>query len=302
MDFGIDKFSTLAGAIIIVGWSSEYHPGEAPTIVIGDAPVQTITHPMNRDDVALHYGEGSNLWGFRCYAAPEAAFSADQVSLRFPSGAEIHEIGKLRPARPDNSHELWNEFRDEVNATGGRILEVGSHPRQTNNFRTQFNDKVVYVGSDLRPGTNVDIAGDAHHLSDFVDEKFDYIFSFSTFEHFMMPWKVSLEMNKILRVGGKVFSHSHQSWPVHDEPWDYFRFSHESWKGLFSVHSGFKVMDARRGSPLSLTPVHHQGGPFDTLEHGLCFGNSVCVAQKIGEPLVTWDAPMSAVEEIKYEY
>ena len=72
----------------------------------------------------------------------------------------------------------------------------------------------------------MDVMGDAHKLSDYFDkDSFDVIFSMSVFEHLAMPWKVALELNKVLKPGGMMLHTTHQTWPLHEEPWDYWRYS-----------------------------------------------------------------------------
>ena len=83
-----------------------------------------------------------------------------------------------------------------------------------------------------------------------------------------MPWKVALEINKILRVGGKVYTHSHQAWPLHDIPFDYFRFSDQAWHGLFNAHTGFCIIDAKMAALITQARQYNTGPPFDHLEYG----------------------------------
>jgi hypothetical protein len=44
-----------------------------------------------------------------------------------------------------------------------------------------------YIRVDVTPGANVDIVGDAHHLSRAVHETFDHAFSIAVFEHLLTP-------------------------------------------------------------------------------------------------------------------
>lgn len=301
MRFTLERFSTLEGVAIVVGWCDGYRPGDQIEFLIdGVTPMLTTAVPVARPDVAAVFGDDAMEWGFRCYGIMDERVAAGRLSLRFPSGGILYGLSQQPPSWPDASHGLWFEFCAEVNATGGRVLEIGAHPRTSSSFRSQFGDNVEYIGTDIRPGENVDIACDAHHLSDYVAEPVDYIFSHSTFEHLLMPWKAVLEMNKILKTGGKAFTHSHQSWPLHEVPFDYLRFSRESWAGLFSPHAGFRVLEARQGVPLS-TSAHHTSGGLENMDAGLCYGNSVCIAQKTGPAMVSWDVPMSIVQDIRYD-
>lgn len=75
----------------------------------------------------------------------------------------------------------------------------------------------------------MDIVGDAHELSLlFPNEHFDVGMSKAVFEHLAMPWKVVLEVNKILRPNGLLFINTLHTFPLHEKPWDFWRFSEEA--------------------------------------------------------------------------
>ncbi len=143
-----------------------------------------------------------------------------------------------------------------------------------------------------------------HELSRCLDRRFDFIFSISTFEHLLMPWKVALEMNKALNDGGKALIISHGSWPLHEESWDFFRFSKESRYGIFNVYSGFHVVDAQYQYPASIVPFHRggDGSNFEILSHGPTYLLSGCVVEKIGPPQVAWGAEVSAVYAVHHSH
>jgi SAM-dependent methyltransferase len=302
--FHIDRFSVIGGAVIISGWSEDYEPGAKPIVLFRGEPLETLCSPIPRPDVAAVHGAGGELRGFQlCAMAPTEVLNGDDIGLVLPSGRVFASLAQATPPGDDNPHGLFADFVARVNATGGRLLEIGARARSGNESRSNFGPNVDYVGADLVGGDNVDVTADAHCISSAVAPGFDYIFSISTFEHLLMPWKVVLEFNKILKPGGIVFTHSHQAWPCHDEPWDYFRFSRESWAGLFNIHSGFQIMDARRGDPVSIVSRYNPGGPAYTgLERSAGYGMSVCLAQKIGDPLVQWEADVGLVTTVKYEH
>ncbi|MBQ7666054.1 MAG: class I SAM-dependent methyltransferase [Synergistaceae bacterium] len=100
-----------------------------------------------------------------------------------------------------------------------------------------------YTGFDYYPGENVDVVGDAHNLSSyFGDKRFDLIFSSAVFEHFAMPWKVSLEIIKLLKVGGYVFVETHYSYSSHERPWHFFQYSENALNILFPEVFGIKCV------------------------------------------------------------
>lgn len=136
------------------------------------------------------------------------------------------------------SHDNWIEFLSEkFNKKGMRVLEVGSRIVTGACNRSKF-DKAEYVGFDYYSGPNVDVVGDAHKLSEYFNEKFDLIFCASVFEHLAMPWKVSIEMIKLLKLGGYVFIETHYCYASHERPWHFFQFSENALDVLFPEKMG----------------------------------------------------------------
>jgi hypothetical protein len=167
--------------------------------------------------------------------------------------------------------------------------------------RERFQPPLEYVGFDISPGPNVDIVGDAHHLSRFVTTKFQAALSFSTFEHLLMPWKVVLELNKVLDEGALVFTHTHQTWPLHDAPWDFWRLSQDAWHGLYNRHTGFEIVKAMHAEPAFLSPARVPPY-FQGLDRAPCYLGSQCIARKIASPEVAWEAEMDGIYDLAYNH
>jgi SAM-dependent methyltransferase len=127
-----------------------------------------------------------------------------------------------------------------------RVLELGTK-RSTASQSTRRDDWLPnaceYLGTDIEAGIDVDFVSDVHCLSEVTGtEQFDIIISCSTFEHFKYPHRAAHELMKVLRVGGVLFLQTHQSFPLHAHPYDYFRFSREALAGLFGTKMGFRVI------------------------------------------------------------
>jgi SAM-dependent methyltransferase len=132
-----------------------------------------------------------------------------------------------------------------ANSKRTKILEIGSRARSgVNNRDTYIKKEVDFVGVDVLDGECVDIVCDAHELSSKVNNNyFDCVYSLNVFEHILMPWKVVLEINKVLKTDGIVMIFTHHAFPLHDLPWDYWRFSDNAWHGLFNKQTGFEVIE-----------------------------------------------------------
>lgn len=179
-------------------------------------------------------------------------------------------------------------------------MEIGSRARSGNSYREWFPAGIDYVGLDVSSGRNVDVVGDAHEMP--ISRRFDHMFSVSVFEHLLMPWKVALEMNRCMNDGGTALIVSHASFPLHDEPWDFWRFSKEAWRGIFNAHTGFDVMEAHYRYPASIVPRYVSDNGFEGLYSAPGFLTSGCLVKKIGEPKVQWGAKVSDVFDVQYTH
>lgn len=137
------------------------------------------------------------------------------------------------------------------------VLELGVK-RLYADVKTKHDDWIPnageFLGSDIQEGIDVDIVADIHALSKTVgEERFDVIISCSSFEHFKYPHLAAHEIMKALRIGGLLFIQTHQTYPVHGAPYDYFRFSREALAGLFGTQMGFNVIDTVYEFPAAIT-------------------------------------------------
>lgn len=149
----------------------------------------------------------------------------------------------------------YDKFRRMVNEGNLRVLEIGSRVVSpgSSSHRRLFPDASSYVGFDYYPDDNTDVVGDAHKLSRYFEpESFDAVFSLVVFEHLAMPWVVAAEINKVLKKGGITYHIAPQSWPVHEEPWDYWRYTDHAFRVLFSPPMGFEVIEAKMSNPVRM--------------------------------------------------
>jgi hypothetical protein len=296
----LDRFSILNRAVVFEGWANEadieiYYDHNRLNLSLAS---------VKRPDLVPVFGKDAECWGFAaCATLPTNEIDRTKFKLRLSQGIPSANIDIFGPHPDKVFTQMVDAFRAEVSKKPDpSLLEIGSRARSGNVHRVWFPEKLDYVGMDIHPGPNVDIIGDAHHLSRCVNRRFDFMFSISTFEHLLMPWKVALEMNKTLNDGGKALIISHGSWPLHEEPWDFFRFSKESWRGIFNVHTGFRVVDAQYQYPASIVPFWINDSNFETMSKGRTFLLSGCFVEKIGPPQVAWEAEASAVYDLNYSH
>ena len=64
-------------------------------------------------------------------------------------------------------------------------------------------------------------------------EKFECFIAHAVFEHLERPWIAAREIARILKPGGLFWISTHQTFPLHDYPGDFFRFSRDALRVIF---------------------------------------------------------------------
>ena len=93
-----------------------------------------------------------------------------------------------------------------------------------------------FVGADMRRGPGVDMILNLHHI-DLPDESAGTVLSLDTFEHVEYPRKAVEEVHRILQPDGIFIVTSVMNCPIHDYPYDYWRFTPEGFRSLLKVFS-----------------------------------------------------------------
>lgn len=216
-------------------------------------------------------------------------------------GVVLGESVITKAAKNDPYFLCWDHFVDRLEQfKEGTVLEIGSRARSAMTRLEMIPKQLKYVGLDILPGPNVDVVGDAHELEKlFGRDRFVAAFSLSVFEHLAMPWKVALELNRVLAPGGIVFTSTHQTWPVHEEPWDFWRFSRYSWQTLFNPATGFEVLEAASGEPARIHP-RRTTPAMRTMHQANAYLGSASIVRKVSETTLSWPVPLSVAARDMY--
>lgn len=145
-----------------------------------------------------------------------------------------------------------------------RVIEIGTcgwegrPPVHHKADTLAANGQATWLGVDILPGEGVDLVADAHELgTHFSSGHFDAFVAEATFEHFRRPWVVVAELAKVVRPGGFGWLETHQSFPLHGFPSDYFRFSAEALGELFAPDAGWEMVAVEYKSPARIVPIHN---------------------------------------------
>jgi SAM-dependent methyltransferase len=133
----------------------------------------------------------------------------------------------LRQAVQERAHYAHGWFLD---------LGCGKQP-----YRDLFKHVERYIGLDIPPNGQVDIYGDSMMLP-FRDEIFDTVLCNQVLEHVPEPAKLMAEAARTLRPGGVLILTTPQTWGLHLEPHDFYRYTKYGLRYL-AEKSGLQVVE-----------------------------------------------------------
>ncbi len=97
-------------------------------------------------------------------------------------------------------------------------------------LRPFFPEK-KYVGADMREGPGVDIIINLHKIN-LPSESVGTVLILDTLEHVEFVRKAIEETHRILKPNGILIISSVMNFPIHDYPYDYWRFTPEAFRSL----------------------------------------------------------------------
>lgn len=131
---------------------------------------------------------------------------------------------------------------------GGKLLDIGCGEKWKQDLIGHTVDQ--YLGLD-HPGTahdssSVDRFGTAYDIPA-EDGEFDSVICTSVLEHLEEPAQALRECRRILKTGGHALFTMPQSWHIHEEPRDFYRYTRYGLEYLFE-QSGLSIVELQ---PLS---------------------------------------------------
>lgn len=135
----------------------------------------------------------------------------------------------MRPAVAAFAHDIAEQFDH-----GDPVVEIGARAAEgqaaTADLRGLFPGH-EFIGCDIRDGPGVDRIEDVHALG-FADGAVATILCLETLEHVSDPIRAVEEMHRVLAPGGVLAISSLMFFPIHEHPWDFWRFTPEGFARL----------------------------------------------------------------------
>lgn len=159
---------------------------------------------------------------------------------------------------------LTASLRETAPLVRGRFLDVGCGDRRFEPLFLPFVEsytglehEAVFASTDAsKRSTKPDVLYDGKRIP-FESASFDSILCAEVLEHTPDPGVLVAEMARVLRPGGKIIVTAPFAFRLHEEPYDYFRYTPHGLASLFE-RAGLKMLEKRAF-----------GGVFSVLGHTL---------------------------------
>ncbi len=162
------------------------------------------------------------------------------------------EFSKKHPNRRANNwliYEVNDKFLEKYkDYYRGKLVDLGCGEAIYKDFFLQFCDK--YIGVDWGNSyhnTKADIISDLNKRIKLPKNYADTVVSMSVMEHLYNPEQFLKEAYRILKPEGHFILQVPWQWWIHEQPYDYYRYTPFSLKLLFE-NAGFRILEI---SPVS---------------------------------------------------
>jgi len=146
------------------------------------------------------------------------------------------KIDAFLPSEHYFGNRIVEQFVKKKSTDGEEeMLDVGCG---TSPFR-EFFSNMDYTGVDKFEEREDIIQADAHELP-FEENSFDLVLCTEVIEHTEKPRKVLSEINRVLKDGGELILTTPQTWCLHYEPNDYYRYTKYGLEHLLE-DQGFEI-------------------------------------------------------------
>lgn len=116
---------------------------------------------------------------------------------------------------------LFSTIKEHADYARGWVLDLGCGAQP---YRKLFQHVDRYISIDLSPGSEINVRGTALALP-FLDSAFHTVLCSEVLEHVPEPSKLLTEVERVLKPGGFLMLTTPQTWGLHFEPLDFYRYT-----------------------------------------------------------------------------
>lgn len=176
--------------------------------------------------------------------------------IELPNGYDPPDYKSVNHSRYLTYRWLIADLEEQLATLEGRIIDVGCGVQPHRRFlgpKVTEHVGVDRVGAFAQP----DLEGDALNLP-VPDASFDAALSTQVLEHVPDPALALKEIARVLRPGGTLVLTCPGTWPHHEEPYDFYRYTRFGLEHLLT-QAGFRVVELKA-----------QGGTWATIGQMIC--------------------------------
>jgi SAM-dependent methyltransferase len=144
--------------------------------------------------------------------------------------------------QPDR-YLLDKQIREVKHYITGKVLDVGAG--EINRYSRHFS-YTQYTRMDSKHADKVDLVGKAEKIPA-PDESFDSVVCTQVFEHLEFPEESAKEIFRVLKSGGYLLITVPQMNELHEEPYDYWRYTKFGVRSLFEKAGFTTLEESQRG-------------------------------------------------------
>ena len=134
----------------------------------------------------------------------------------------------------------------------GSILDLGCGNQPYATLMTNSSTFYVAVDYNLRVTPQPHVCADVLSIP-FKNQAFDTVVSTQVLEHVSDPFMMIREATRVLKPSGYLIITAPQAWPLHEEPYDFFRFTK------------YALQMLARSNGLNVITLTERGGAFSAL-------------------------------------
>lgn len=137
---------------------------------------------------------------------------------------------------------LRKNLEELLPVLNGRLLDIGCGTKPYADLCCNVNQ---YIGMEIEGSeSKADVYYDGKRIP-FGDKSFDSVLSTEGFEHVFNPYEFMKEVNRILKINGKLIITVPFVWDEHEQPYDYARYSSFGLKYILNAY-GFEIIEHSR--------------------------------------------------------
>jgi 2-polyprenyl-3-methyl-5-hydroxy-6-metoxy-1,4-benzoquinol methylase len=123
------------------------------------------------------------------------------------------------------------------------VLDIGCGNKPYEILFQEYSSS--YTGCDVVQSSDqkVDVICEATALQ-FAEASFDTVFSTQVIEHVADPFQMIAESYRVLKPGGHIIVSAPLTWELHEEPYDFFRYTKYGLKAMFEKY-GFTIVELK---------------------------------------------------------